>query len=318
MTVLPQSTDALHRLSDAVDGFLRSDREFDLRDPAAHMLVGGRFRTLGAQIGASAFAGVPDEDIAALVHPARSACPRSPLMRNEQEWARGYPSDYELTEHVMAQANDVEPGTLAWHVEANLQASAITQQHRNRVLHQARLIGDVLTAPRNGPRAVLLIASGAAADVRLIPPGSLRPGDRFVLNDVDPDALALARKHLGQLNDATTVVAGNVFRALGRLAELGPFDLVLAGGLYDYLNDRAAVRLTEAVLRTLCRPGGTFHFSAIAAGNPFRWSMEYLLDWSLIERDEAAVRALLPGQEVSIGREQTGLALLTHVRTRRA
>ena len=317
MTVLPQSMDALHRLSDAVDGFLRSEKEFNLTDPATHMLVGGRFRTLGTQIGASVLAGVPDEDIAAIVQPARSACARSPFMRSEQEWARGYPSDYQLVEHVLAQAVEASPGTLGWHVETNLQNSAITQQLRNRVMHQARLIGDVLTAPRTGPRSVLLIASGAAPDLRTIPPGIVRPGDRFVLTDVDPDALALAQKRLGLLNDFTTVVPGNIFRALGPIAELGPFDLVLANGIYDYLNDRAAVRLTEAVLTRLCRPGGTFYFSSTGVGNPFRWPLEYLMEWQLIERDEAAVRALLPGCDVSVGREPTGLALLTHVRTRR-
>ena len=110
MTVLPHTTDALHRLSDAVDGFLRSEREFNLSDPSAHMLVGGRLRTLGAQIGTSVLAGIPDEDIAAIVQPARSACARTPFMRDENEWARGYPSDFRLVEHVMAQTNEAAPG----------------------------------------------------------------------------------------------------------------------------------------------------------------------------------------------------------------
>ncbi|MEV6238531.1 class I SAM-dependent methyltransferase [Lentzea sp. NPDC051838] len=317
MTVLPHSMDALHRLNDAVDGFLRSEKEFNLTDPATHMLVGGRFRTLGTQIGASVLAGVPDEDIAAIVQPARSACARTPFMRSEEEWARGYPSDFRLVEHVLAQANGAQQGTLGWHVEASLQSSAIAQQQRNRVMHQARLIGDTLTAQRGGPRSILLIASGAAPDLRTIPPGIVRPGDRFVLTDVDPDALDLAQKRLGLLNNSTAVVPGNIFRALGPLAEMGPFDLVLVNGLYDYLNDRAAVRLTEAVLTRLCRPGGTFYFSCTGVGNPFRWPLEYLMEWQVIERDEAAVRALLPGCDVSVGFEPTGLSLLTHVRTRR-
>ncbi|GGN08863.1 hypothetical protein GCM10011609_55730 [Lentzea pudingi] len=317
MTVLPHTTDVLHRLSDAVDGFLRSERDFDLTDPAAHMLVGGRLRTLGAQIGESVLAGIPDEDIAAIVQPARSACSRSPFMRDENEWARGYPSDFRLVEHVVAQANEAAPGTLGWHVETNLQSSAITQQQRNRVMHQARLISDVLTAPRNGPRSVLVVAAGAAPDLRLIPPGIVRPGDRFVLTDVDPDALELAQKRLGLLNEFTTAVPGNVFRALPKLAELGPFDLVLVNGLYGYLNDRAAVRLTEAVLTRLCRPGGTFYFTSIKPGNPFKWTLEHLMDWSAVERDDRAIRALLPGCDVSMNLDPTGLAVLTHVRTGR-
>lgn len=316
MTVLPHSTDALHRLSDAVDGFLRSEKEFNLSDPSANMLVGGRFRALGTQIGSSVLAGVPEEDVAAIVQPARSACARSPFMRDENEWARGYPSDFRLVEHVLAQANGGAPGTLGWHVEAQLQGSALAQQLRNRVMHQARMIGDCLTAPRSGPRSILVIDSGAAPDLRTIPPGIVRPGDRFVLTDVDPDALELAQKRLGLLNDFTTTVPGNIFRAIPKLAELGPYDLVLANGLYGYLNDRAAVRLTEAVLTRLCRPGGTFYFAGTTPGNEFRWPLEFLMEWSVVERDEQAVRALLPGCDVSVGHDPTGLALLTHARVR--
>ncbi|SER57856.1 MULTISPECIES: class I SAM-dependent methyltransferase [Lentzea] len=317
MTVLPHTTDALHRISDAVDGFLRAERELNLADPSAHMQVGGRVHALGVQIHGGVLAGIPEEDIAAIVQPARSACARSPFMRDENEWARGYPSDFRLIEHVLAQANKATPGTLGWHVETHLQGVAITHQLRNRVMHQTRLIGDTLTAPRNEPRSVLVIAAGSAPDLRKIPPGIVRPGDRFVLTDVDPDALELAQQRLGPLNDFTTAVSGNVFRAIPKLAELGPYDLVLVNGLYEYLNDRAAARLTEAVLTRLCRPGGLFHFSSLTGGNPFRWALEYLMEWQVVERDEAAVRALLPGCDVSVGFDQTGLALLAHVRTRR-
>ncbi|WP_329790657.1 class I SAM-dependent methyltransferase [Lentzea sp. DG1S-22] len=310
------STDVLHRLSDTVDGFLRSEKEFDLTDPAANGLVGGRFRALGDQIGATVLAGVPEEDVAAIVQPAKSACARSPFMRDENEWARGYPSDFRLVEHVLAQANGGAPGTLGWHVEAQLQRSALAQQLRNRVVHQARLIGDCLTAPRSGPRRILVIDSGAAPDLRTLPPGIVRPGDRFVLTDVDPDALELAQQRLGPLNEFTTAVPGNIFRAIPKLAEQGPYDLVLANGLYGYLNDRAAVRLTEAVLTKLTRPGSTVYFAGTVPGNEFRWPLEYLMDWQVIERDEQAVRALLPRCDVSVTQDPTGLALLTHARVR--
>ncbi|MGI5507225.1 class I SAM-dependent methyltransferase [Lentzea sp. CA-135723] len=317
MTVLPHTTDALHRLSDAVDGFLRGERELNLSDPSAHMMVGGRLHALGVQIHHAVRTGIPEEDVAAVVQPARSACARSPFMRDENEWARGYPSDFRLLDHVLAQNVEAAPGTLGWHVETHLQGVAITHQLRNRVLHQTRLIGDTLTAQRGGPVSILLIASGTAPDLRRIPPNIVRPGDRFVLTDVDPDALELAEQRLGPLRDATTTFSGNVFRAIPKIAEQGPYDLVLVNGLYEYLNDRAAVRLTEAVLTRLLRPGGLFHFSSLTGGNPFRYALEYLMEWQLIERDEQAVRALLPGCDVQVGHDQTGLALLTHVRTRR-
>jgi SAM-dependent methyltransferase len=165
---------------------------------------------------------------------------------------------------------------------------------------------------------VLLIASGAAPDLRLVPPQIAGHGCRFVLNDYDPAALDLARDLLGPVARSCAFIPGNVLRAIPALAAQGPYDLVLAGGLFDYLPDRAARFVIGKAMTRLCTPGGLFYFSNIGTGNPYRCWAEYVSDWVLIERDEPGIRSLLDDARALIGgiricRDPTGLSLLTHV-----
>jgi hypothetical protein len=61
-----------------------------------------------------------------------------------------------------------------------------------------------------------------------------------VFNDADPDALAFSAARLSSIADHLTLRCNDVLRLLRRASELGQFDLVLAGGLFDYLSDRQA------------------------------------------------------------------------------
>src|SRR5258708_19521513 len=76
---------------------------------------------------------------------------------------------------------------------------------------------------------------------------------------------------------------GRVPRGLPTLAVHGPFGLIIAGGLFDYVPDRWAIATLREVRRLLA-PSGRVVFSNIASGNPFRQWLEYLADWPLIER----------------------------------
>jgi SAM-dependent methyltransferase len=217
----------------------------------------------------------------------------------------------------VAQANRAPEGTLAWLIESYCLSSPFAQQHRNKVAHQAGLITEALLRPGPPPR-VPIIASGAAPDLRLVPAQIVRPGGRFVLNDYDQAALDLARDLLGPVARSCTFIPGNVLRAIPALAAQDPYDLVLAGGLFDYLPDRAARFVIGKVMNRLCTPGGLFYFSNIGTGNPYRCWAEYVSDRVLIERDEPGIHRLLDDAHLLIGdiricRDPTGLSLLTHV-----
>jgi len=65
-------------------------------------------------------------------------------------------------------------------------------------------------------------------------------------------------------------------------------------------------------------PGGIMFFTNIAQNNPYRVWMEYLADWSLIERSKCELEKLCRNagagdRAVSITREATNLTLIATV-----
>jgi len=103
-----------------------------------------------------------------------------------------------------------------------------------------------------------------------------------------------------------------------RLAASGVrFDLVLAGGFFDYLPERHATYLIEHAY-ALLEPGGTFFFTNIGNGNPYRVLIEYFGDWFLLERSEEDLLRLcdlagIPRKNIALRREETGLAIIVEV-----
>lgn len=262
-------------------------------------------------------AGCTAADIAAVVGPARNVYAASPFARRLQEWPRGYPGDFETVEYILAGRNLAEPGTLAFGIEHVALASPIAQQHRNKVRAQADAILNVATARQHHARGarVLVLASGGAADVRMIEVQLVECGAHVVLVDQDAGALAFARDRLPRLAPRLTTVCRNVIRGLVAVRAHGPFDLVVAGGLFDYLPDEVIVRVLEQARERLLAPGGRVLFTNIAVGNPYRLWIESLASWHLIHRGADDVRQLCVGagyapSDVSVTSDPTGLALI--------
>lgn len=266
--------------------------------------------------------GMSKEDLAAALKPLTDMLCVCLLVRRAQQKPRGYPGDFETIEVLLGRQGDSEPGTWGALFDAHALRCDAVQQHHNKIAHQASLISSALAGGPSRPgRRILLLASGGAADLRQVDPALVREDDLIVLNDMDPDALSYAMQALpGPIAARTITVAGNSVRKAADLgADHGPFDLVLAGGLFDYLPQRYARALIGAAMTLLCRPGGTFYYSNIAAGNPFGAFMELVQDWCLIERAESEieedVRAAAGDQlgQLSVRREATGLTFLVEV-----
>lgn len=323
---------AHRRLDSANQSFVALSHALPASEAEAfHRTVSAIHETISAAAHAEA-AGLPGAEIRGALGDARRLQGDSPFVSRLQTWPRGYPGDFVTIEQLVAQANSAPRGSLAFYVEEYSLASAIAQQHRNKVAAQSLFIQEAVprtcagsdtrepSAGCSGARGgrVLLIACGSCPDLRQIQ-SALHPCDfEVVLNDADPDALDFSLERLGLIADRVRAVPGNVFSAIRHLVREGPFDAVLAGGLYDYLDDRAARKLTGYVVDRLLSDEGRFFFTNVTRGNPYRPWMEHLADWSLIERSEADVRELVAGStdaplRVDVSRDSTGLAHLVHV-----
>jgi extracellular factor (EF) 3-hydroxypalmitic acid methyl ester biosynthesis protein len=266
-------------------------------------------------------AGCSREELREATEAVRGIHSASPFVKRLQDWPRGYPGDFETIEWLCRSVSGAPAGTFAGALEAYALTSAIAQQHRNKVQFQADCIRDAILA---NPRCrVLSLACGSSPDIRAIAPLA-GPESMFVLCDGDAAALDFSRQQLAPIPDLRSPIAarcefvrGMVPRVLGRVAKYGPFDLVYAGGLFDYLPDRLAIRTLAIAHRTLVAPGGRLVFTNIASGNPFRVWLEYLANWTLIERSNTDIRRLCAeaGLEAPcIERDATGLALLMTIR----
>lgn len=231
-----------------------------------------------------------------------------------QDWPRGYPGDFETVEWLLHGRPRIPESEPAYWIEYASLQSPIAQQHRNKVQAQTT---EVETCLLNNPKArILILAAGSAPELRrLAPLLASRPDATVVVNDADPEALDFCREHIiqgpGAVVEYRTGHAYNVVRSASRSHQR--FDLILAGGLFDYLNDRLAGALIRGMEKILA-PRGRLLFTNIKVGNPFRVLIEYVGDWFLLERSEEQVRALIPSGIANEGRvetwmDSTGLAL---------
>ena len=81
----------------------------------------------------------------------------------------------------------------------------------------------------------------------------------------------------------------------------GQFDFVYAAGLFDYLNAPVAAALTRRMF-DMTRPGGLMLIPNFLTGRAGFGYMEAFMDWHLIYRNHADMRALadaLPSGDVA-------------------
>ncbi len=306
----------LDELALAVDDFVALDGLPSVDDAQLHHAALTAIHAICLAVARCEESGYRREEIVDVLESVREIHSRSPFVSRLQSWPRGYPGDFETVEAICSGENRAPASTLAWHCEAYSLNFPIAQQHRNKVWHQSRRIAEAVL--HDDRARILLLACGGCPDVRKVLPLLRRTGAELYLNDADADALAFAAAHLGSIVDRCTFVPGNALKVARRLRGGPRFDLILAGGLFDYLPDRHASYLLEQAYAQLA-PGGTLFFTNIAAGNPYRTLIEYVGDWMLIERAADELLALtdaagIASDDVLIGRDESGLAFLIDVK----
>jgi len=276
-----------------------------------HSIIGSMHMLCGA-LEAAGNAGLPSELVRALVRPAYDLHGRSGFISRLQDWPRGYPGDYETIEWIASPTPQAAVDDPAYWLEWYALNCPIAQQHRNKLAWQRNLVHEA--SMRSG--RILNVGCGGCADLAGSP-SFVRDCD-FTLLDMDGDALALASQRLRGAR-STRVVQRDVIRGLRDVIGQGPYDLVLCGGLFDYLPDRLISRLLWQISGAVAADG-YIAFTNISDRNPFRVWIENLANWHLIHRSEDQMREIVreagtePGRLV-IERDATGLTLLCRIQS---
>jgi extracellular factor (EF) 3-hydroxypalmitic acid methyl ester biosynthesis protein len=308
--------DALAELESAVDDFVAIDGQPWPSYEHLHHAALAAVHAICLSVLCCEESGCTREEIVEVLGPVRDIHARSPFVARLQQWPRGYPGDFETVEYICRGENAAPESTLQRHCEAYSLNFPIAQQHRNKVWHQARQIADAVL--QNDRARILALACGGCPDFRKVLALLRRSSAELHLNDADPDALSFAAAQLGPIAERCTFFAGNALKIARRLRGGAPFDLILAGGLFDYLPDRHAAYLLEQAYAQLAG-GGMLFFTNIAEGNPYRPLIEYVGDWFLIERSREMLLGLtdaagIPREAVTIERDESGLAFLVEIR----
>ncbi len=198
---------------------------------------------------------------------------------------RGYAGDAVMMDHVYA--GQAPEGTTA--VGAGVFAATTRAPMGLSVLFRRSLLRgyiDDTVAAKDSAR-LLSVASGHCRELQ----GSLveHPGFNGELVALDQDALSCDEVRRCQAAHRVTVLNQSVRDLLARGGdELGQFDLIYSAGLYDYLPEAMALRLTSRLLQLL-RPGGRLLVANFVPGGSGRGYMELFMDWTLVVRDEASM-----------------------------
>lgn len=222
-------------------------------------------------------------------HPLHPLVQQDPFTDRAATKPRGYAGDAVMMDFIYSGTPPAGTSALGADVfrATTCAGMGLSVRYRRQLLKS--LIDD--TVVRHDAPRLLSVASGHCRELEGSLAESALFAGEFVALDQDPLSCAeVARVHA---NHRVTVVNQGVRElANGTLGEaLGSFDLIYSAGLYDYLPDTLARRLTRRLLGLL-RPGGRLLVANFVPGGSGRGYMELFMDWTLVLRNEAAMRAM--------------------------
>lgn len=222
-------------------------------------------------------------------HPLHALVQQDPYTHRASTKPRGYAGDAVMMDYIYRNQPPEGTSTLGQGVFGATTRVSMGLSVRYRLQLLKSLIDDTVVNHEAG--RILSVACGHARELEGSLVGSACFRGEVVALDQDP----LSCQELARVHPASPVrvVCRGVRDLLnGPLAdELGHFDLIYSAGLFDYLPDTLARRLTTRLLHML-RPGGRLLIANFVPGGSGRGYMELFMDWTLVLRNEAAMREL--------------------------
>jgi hypothetical protein len=201
---------------------------------------------------------------------------------------RGYAGDAVMMDYIYGVRREELPQPAADVFDYTTRWGASPRSVRARRVVLARAI-DHVAEDLGRPIDVVAFAAGHLREVELS--ASVAQGQaRITAVDADPESIEEAVRSYSSVG----VVGrhGSVRQVLCGKLGLPAADLVYTAGLYDYLTDPVAERLTCALFNAV-RPGGTMLIANFLPDIADAGYMESFMDWHLIYRNDQQMRELV-------------------------
>ncbi len=240
----------------------------------------------------------------------------------------GYAGDYEVVNMIL---RDPHEGSSLYARLLNrwFIKQPPAEAHRNRVQHLTqRLLEETARCKALGRSARFYnLGCGPAKEIQDFMAGhAVSDHAEFTLLDFNEETVTHGRSVLEGVrtrSNRSTVLnfqkksVAQVLKTRDGGATSGLHDMVYCAGLFDYLTDPVCLRLMN-VFYDMLAPGGLLLVTNVDRANPIRHWLGDVLDWHLIYRDAADMKALKPERagtdEATVCADYTGVNLFLEVR----
>ncbi len=234
-----------------------------------------------------------------LRHRLRTILRQDPITRRCYAKPRGYAGDAVLLDMIYErgprQWDDVSSiGRKVCEFLVDTPTSRGVRNRRDLVAAKIDALARRVARPR-----VLSIACGHLREARVSQAAADNRLAAYIAFDQDPESLAVVKREHSR---------GGVQSSHGMVKQLVTgevrfldLDFAYAAGLYDYLNDDFAAKLTAVMFASL-RRGGKALVANFAPEAPERGYMEAFMDWNVIYRSEdevAQFASLIPTEQIA-------------------
>lgn len=219
-------------------------------------------------------------------HPSAKIFQQCPFTRWSFEKPRGYSGDASLIDfiyghqavaHEVAKSTPLGLGIFEYTINA---PGPVAVRERRDILTQ--YVDDI--ASEKGPDTeILTVAAGHLREAEksvALKNGGIK---RWVALDQDPISIGSISSQFG--GTCIEAIDGSVRGLLGKKHHIGKFDFIYAAGLYDYLADKVAIKLTQVCMEML-KPQGVFLFANFTDEMADDGYMESYMNWELLQRSE--------------------------------
>jgi len=233
----------------------------------------------------------------------------------------GYAGDYEMLNMTLRDPYE-GPSSYSWLINSYILTTAPPIAYGNRIAmlvehirHEAQRVRRV----HGRPLKALTIGCGPVNEVqRFMREDPLASGCDFHLMDFNQPTIDFARERVEAVSreKGTKIKATYINKSIHDLLQEArgrresfatTYDMIYCAGLFDYLSDRICGNLIELFYRHV-DPGGMVIVTNVENPRPIVASLELLMEWYLIYRNEGDMLKLRPGiGEQSVQTDATGI-----------